>query len=367
MRNIIKINWNEVDWKKIESRVFRIQRRIYKAKTDKKVTAVHYLQKKIIIGFQEKLMSIREASKINKFYWIKTIYINTSKKTIKIAYTSNLKKILILDSKTIKNLKKLLLTSEPTINQLIKNEAKQYLVKLALEPEWASNFEIYSMGHNLGQSYQDTLEHIFSKLTLSKEYSFQRNLFEGFKNFNTARFIKKLNTIKIIKVQIEQWLEFNILSFAERKLPFYTNLGLETGEKNFILPLLYDIAFSGLETYLTQFINDKIKNWSGEKKIKYFRYLNHILILSEDLNTLNQIVLICSCYLKNLGSYTHTKTSRILQITSGIDFLGFHIIILKRKNQFQKKISISKESKKFILAKTRFIIQKNNRYDFKNI
>jgi hypothetical protein len=100
MRNIIKINWNEVDWKKIESRVFRIQRRIYKAKTDKKVTAVHYLQKKIIIGFQEKLMSIREASKINKFYWIKTIYINTSKKTIKIAYTSNLKKILILSQKT---------------------------------------------------------------------------------------------------------------------------------------------------------------------------------------------------------------------------------------------------------------------------
>lgn len=359
MSNIIKIHWNEVDWKKIESRVFRIQRRIYKAKTDKKVNAVHYLQKKIIVGFQEKLMSIREASKTHKFYWIKTIYINTTTNNIKVVYISSLRKTLSFDLTTVENLKKRLLTSEPLLTQLIKNGAKQYLIKLALEPEWASKFEIYSMGHNLGQNYQDTLENIFSKQILNSEYSFQKNLFEGFKNFNIERFIKKLNTIKIIKLQIKKWLEFNTFSFGERNLPFYTELNFEKGQKNLLMPLLWDIAFSGMETYLTHFITDKIKKWSGDQKIKYFRYLNQILILSEDLNTLHQIILVCHGYLNKIGSYTNITTSKVSKTTSGIDFLGFQIVILKRKNQFQKKISISKGSKKFLLAKTRFIIQKN--------
>lgn len=43
----------------------------------------------------------------------------------------------------------------------------------------------------------------------------------------------------------------------------------------------------------------------------------------------------------------------------GINFLGFQLRILKKNNNFYKKISISKESKKLLLARTRFIIQKN--------
>jgi hypothetical protein len=63
MSNLSKLAWNEVDWKNIESRVFRIQRRIYKAKTEQKIDAIYYLQKKIIHGLNGKLLSIRNACK----------------------------------------------------------------------------------------------------------------------------------------------------------------------------------------------------------------------------------------------------------------------------------------------------------------
>lgn len=200
MSNPIKIRWNEVDWKKIESKVFRIQRRIYKAKTDKTVNVVYYLQKKIITSIEGKLLSIREASKSKENYWIKNIYLTSSRKTIKLVYSSNLKKTITLNNNKVKNLKKLLITSETEINILVKDKAKQVLIKLALEAEWASKFELCSMGHHLGQSYQDTIENIFSKQIIQAEYSFQKDLFEGFKNFNNKRFLKKLNTIKIIKL-----------------------------------------------------------------------------------------------------------------------------------------------------------------------
>lgn len=82
MSNTSTLAWNKVDWKKIESRVFRIQRRIYKAKTEKKVNAIHYLQKKIINSIGAKLLAIREAIRTKKSYWIKNIYFNNRKKKL---------------------------------------------------------------------------------------------------------------------------------------------------------------------------------------------------------------------------------------------------------------------------------------------
>ncbi len=357
MSNIIKIAWNEVDWKKIESRVFRVQRRIYKAKIDKKITAVHYLQKKIIIGFEEKLLSIREATRVQQLYWIKKIHINNSRKQINLIYNSRVEKNIIFDKNKVKNLKKILIDSETKTNELIKDKAKQYLIKLALEPEWASKFEPYSMGHNLGQSYYDTLTNIWSRESLNKEYSFQKNVSEDFKSFNSKRFLKKLNTIKIIKIQIENWLQSSI--FEKRNLPFYTEFKYEKSQKNIIIPLLFDIAFNGLETYLTNFLTSTIKNSKKDVKIKYCRYLDNVIILSTDLILINEISIIYNKYLHKLGSNNNNEKSKISKNTEGITFLGFQLILIKRKNHFQQKLFISKESKKFLLAKTRFIIQKN--------
>ena len=215
------------------------------------------------------------------------------------------------------------------------------------------------MGHNLGQSYQDTIENIFTKQIVNLEYSFQKNLVEDFKSFNNKRLLKKLNTIKIIRLQIEKWLNSKKLQFEKRKLPFHIDFNSEKPQENIIISLLCDITFSGLETYLFNFDNNIIKKLNQNKTIKYFRYLNHILILSDDLDILNQTIVICNTYLSKLSFQINNKKSRILKNAEGINFLGFQLLVFKRKNQLQQKMSISKESKKLLLAKTRFIIQKN--------
>lgn len=362
MSNISKLAWNKVDWKKVESRVFRIQRRIYKAKIEKKVNVVHYLQKKIINSIDGKLIGIREAIKIQKTCWIKILYLNNKKKNITTIYTLKVKKKESRNNtqnsvdKSNQNKPINILVEK---SHLIKKEATQSLIQLALEPEWCSIFEINSMGHQLGQSYQDTIENVNSKQEAHVKWVYHKKLFDNSQTFNKKRFLKKLNTIKPIEAHIEKWLNIDfMLHFEKQKTHLYNEFNFEKRYKNIIVPLLCDIGLNGLETYLQDFKNN-LKNLGAGNKIQYFRYLDEILIVAEDTTSLNQTIMLFKTYLNVIGLKFGNKNWYVSKTTEGINFLGFQLRIARKKNNFYKKISISKESKKLLLSKTRFIIQKN--------
>jgi hypothetical protein len=217
--------------------------------------------------------------------------------------------------------------------------------------------ESNSMGQQLGQSYQDTIENISSKQESDIKYIFQTNLFEGPKYFNKQRFLKKLNSIKLIEIQIKKWLNSECINqFEKKKIYSYNDSELEKIYKNPIIRLISDIAFNGLETYLIQIIKAETKKRS---KTHYCKYLNEILIISDNAILLTHTSVTCKQYLNYLGLHNDSKNQNMLKNKDGINFLGFQLRILKKNNNFYKKISISKESKKLLLARTRFIIQKN--------
>lgn len=347
MSNVAQLAWNKVDWKKIESRVFRIQRRIYKAKTDKKITTVHYLQKKLINSLDGKLTSIREVFKLTKVHWINSIHFHGTNKSIHLIYTSLKKPHALSDNSLIDK-------------TLLTDEAKQFLIKLALEPEWASKFEHRSMGHNFGQSYQDSIENTFSKFNLSTPYVFQKKIFENFKNFDLKRFLKKLNTIKVIEIHIKRWLlNLDKFKFENKKTNYYPDSNFGLLKRGNITPFLCEIALNGLETYLISFMENNKNYFAQTTAIHYCRYLDEVLIISPKIIILNQLIKLYQQYLHKVGLRFGSKNYKVLHTTEGINFLGFQLIIIKKENQFKKKISISRDSKKLLLARTRFIIQKN--------
>ena len=353
MSNTSELAWNKVDWKKIESRVFRVQRRIYKVKTEKKVNVVYYLQKKIINSLDAKLLSIREAIKIQKSCRVKNLYFHNRKENIDLVCT-----LKVQNNKNKVN-KNILLSSVEEKKHSLKDQGAQFLIKLALEPEWASAFEIDSMGHNVGQSYQDTIEAVLSTKNLKAKYVFHSKLFEISKNFDKKNFLKKLNTIKIIKHQIKKWIDFNLtLYFEKRKTNFHSDSDFEKTQVGTIIPFLCDIALNGLETYIIKFINFQIKKPKVHSEIQYFRYLDEILILSENEETLTQTVLIYNQYLKKIG-ILFDKNVTLSKNLEAINFLGFKFNIFRPKNEFLEKVTISKESKNLLLSKTRFVIQRN--------
>lgn len=360
MSNLFKLAWNEVDWKKIESRVFRIQRRIYKAKTDKKITTVHYLQKKIIDSLDGKLLSARYSTNIESQLWIKQILIFISEKNIKLIYFITVKtkdeykryrNIKIINNKPLEKIN--LNRCEKQSNDIM-DKAKQFLIKLALEPEWALHFEVNSMGYNLGQSHQDTIKNAFSQCRTNIDYGFHTKLARHLTKFNTKRFFKKLNTLKIIEKQIEKWLNSNIMSCSViRKTTIYLDVNFKKTNQNIVAALLWNILLAGVETYLNQFLT------SIEKTITYFRYLDEVLIIAKDSKNLYQAITTYKNYLNQVGITLSNYKSKISTTSEGIKFLGFQLIIIKKDNHFYKKLYISKESKKFLLSNTRFIIQKN--------
>lgn len=354
MSNLSKLAWNEVDWKNIESRVFRLQRRIYKAKTEQKIDVVYYLQKKIIHGLNGKFLSIRKACKNLNIRIAKKLILHIPQKKIVLLYALNLQKQKFKET-SFANSKKVLTFFE-TKKYEIQSEATEFLIKLALEPEWSRYFEINSMGHNLGQSYQDSVENVFSELKI--EYVFHKEVFQNYKIFNKKRFLKKLNTIKIIEIKISKFLNCNtILEFRKKEAFFYNDFIFEPQQKSILAPLLCNIALTGLENYLTGFLH--YYNSILNTKIKYFRYLNEILLIAENYSIISKAKIACVNYLNKVGSEPNIKSFNVLKMIEGLTFLGFQLLVLKKNGFLYKKISISKESKKLLLYKTRFIIQKN--------
>ena len=58
--------WKEIPWKKLEKRVFKLQKRIYKASSRGDVLAVRRLQKTLIRSWAAKCLAVRRVSQDNK-------------------------------------------------------------------------------------------------------------------------------------------------------------------------------------------------------------------------------------------------------------------------------------------------------------
>ena len=224
---------------------------------------------------------------------------------------------------------------------------------MVLEAEWSCLFELNSMGQNLGQSYQDTIENTFEKMAFDKKYIFHTMLFES---VDKKRFSKKLNGLKIIDLHLEKLLRSEIKPRLKKP---QTIQYFDPTFKNNITPLLIEIGVNGLETYVTNFIQKRLKNVDTTKDIKYIRYVDEIYIISNDIEVLKSCILLIKNYLIKIGFKISNKETKISHSFEGSNFLGFQWISLKKANSLYTKLSISRESKQYILTKTRFIIQKN--------
>ena len=59
-------NWSESDWKEIEKRVFKLQKRIYKASRHGDPKAVRKLQKTLINSWSAKMLAVRKVTQDNQ-------------------------------------------------------------------------------------------------------------------------------------------------------------------------------------------------------------------------------------------------------------------------------------------------------------
>ncbi len=142
------VEWNELNWRKIQKATFKLQKRIYRAYISGDEQKGRRLQKTLINSYYNRLLAVRKVTQDNsgkKTAGVDKVKSLTPKQRLKFA--ENLK--LGDKSKPIRRV----WIPKPGRNEkrplgipVMRDRAVQALAKTALEPEWEAKFEGNSFG-----------------------------------------------------------------------------------------------------------------------------------------------------------------------------------------------------------------------------
>src|SRR5450759_3270784 len=175
-------SWNKLPWRTLEQHVYRIQKRIFKAKEHDNRRAVQKLQKLLMKSRAARLLAVRRVTQDNqgkktagvdgvksvppkqRFDLVKRIHPNSWKKS-----TSHpCRRVWIpKPGKTEKR---------PLGIPTMETRAQQALGKMALEPEWEARFEPNSYGFRPGRSCHDAIEAILNAVRYKPKYVFDADI-----------------------------------------------------------------------------------------------------------------------------------------------------------------------------------------------
>lgn len=213
--------WNKLPWRKFEKYVYRIQKRIYRAKQRGDVRAVQKLQKLLMKSEAARLLAVRRVTQENM-----------GKKTAGVDGIKNVKpkdRLAMAESIHPKNWKKQKpkpvrrvwipkpgkAEKRPLGIPTMLERAKQALVKAGLEPEWEAMFEPNSYGFRPGRSCQDAIEAIYNNVRYKAKYVLDADIKGCFDNIDQEKLLEKLQTFGTMRHIIKSWLQSGVLDGVE--------------------------------------------------------------------------------------------------------------------------------------------------------
>src|SRR5919202_1158366 len=328
------VEWHSINWRKLERRVYKLQKRIYRASNRGDVKAVRRLQKTLMKSWSARALSVRRVTQDN-----------TGKKT---AGVDGVKSLSPAARLKLVNSLKLGSKVSPTRRVWIpkpgteekrplgiptmKDRALQALVKLALEPEWEARFELNSYGFRPGRSCLDAIEAIFNAIRLKPKFVLDADISKCFDRIDHKALLNKLNTFPTIRRQKRAWLKAGVMDNMQY---FETSEGTPQG--GVISPLLANIALHGMENRIKQYA-DTLPTRSGHGKrdnrrnLRLIRYADDFVILHEDITVVQRCGEIISERLNGMGLELKPSKTRLAHTLiqwepeeQGFDFLGVTI------------------------------------------
>jgi len=324
------IIWNKINWTEIELIVYNLQRKIFLSSVNcnslEKKIKIRQLQESLIKTEEAKLLAIRKVTQDNRGK--STAGVDGIKCLLPDQRIDLLSK-LQLDGKT-DLIKRIFI---PQINgkirplgiPTIRDKVKQTLVLLALEPEWESRFEINSYGYRPCYSVADVKWIITRQIQGGPKYVLDGDISGCFDNINHEYLIKKLDQTKMISNQINNWLKAGILQKNDNECPEENLNGTPQGSP--LSPLLSNIALHGVEN----FVKDRLNN-----KVKLIRYSDNFLVFGNKLNEIIESKKLIQEFLQPIGLKLSEEKTQIIHTMDklenkqpGFNFLGFHFVNLK--------------------------------------
>ncbi len=328
-KSTVRLEWRQTDWKSVERRVFRLQKRIYQAKRRGDVRTVRGLQKLLLKSWSARLLAVRRVTQDNQGK--KTAGVDGVKSLSHKARMS-LAGQLKLGSKA-KPARRVWIPKpgrdekRPLGIPTMYDRAVQALVKMALEPQWEAVFEPNSYGFRPGRSCHDAIGAIFNAIRYKPKWVLDADIAKCFDRIDHNSLLNKLETFPAIRRQIRAWLKAGVM---DSKQLFPTNEGTPQG--GVISPLLANIALHGMEESIKDLM-ERLPGKSGRRDrrqaVSLIRYADDFVIIHEDQDVIQKCRDHIQEWLKGIGlelkeaktHLTHTLEGK----TPGFDFLGFNI------------------------------------------
>ena len=345
-------SWKDIQWATAESKIFRLQLRIYKALANQEFEKVRKLQKLLIDSQLAKYLAVRRVTQDNsgkKTPGIdKRIYITPEEKY-------KLANRLSIDGKSSPILRTYILKSDGSQRPLgiptIEDRAKQMLVYLAINPQWEAHFEAKSYGFRPGRSVNDAIEAIFLGISKKSKWVLDADISKCFDKINHEYLLQKCNISPEIKRQIKAWLKAGILDGEEYAFP-----EMGTPQGGIISPLLANIALHGIQDQLDNYINSLGGNRRANRQTTTFvRYADDFIVMHPDKETLEGCKETIQEFLKPIGLELNvTKTQMVHTLiktkdnSPGFTFLGFDIVQRRKWVRMRAAFTKRKSNQKFI-------------------
>jgi RNA-directed DNA polymerase len=319
-------SWRKLPWRKFEQHVYRIQKRIFRAEQRGNQRAVQQLQKLLMKSRAARMLAVRRVTQDNQGK--KTAGIDGVKS---VAPRQRLDMVERIHPKDWKHL-----TPQPVRRVYIPKPGKdekrplgipvmldrghQALVKLALEPQWESQFEANSYGFRPGRSGQDAIAAIYISISHKAKYVLDADLKGCFDNISHSALMNKLNAYPAMRRAIRGWLKAGII---DKGVFDETRRGTPQG--GVISPLLANIALHGMETALMRAFPKR------NDKVQFVRYADDFVVFHATEEGVKKAKAVLEAWLRNIGLELKPSKTRIThtlheyQGNVGFDFLGWTV------------------------------------------
>jgi RNA-directed DNA polymerase len=327
-----RYEWRDIQWKKIQKAVYKLQKRIYKASERGDGLAVKKLQKLMLKSKAAKLLAVRKVTQDNRGK--RTAGID-GKNALTPQQRLEVSRQLSISSKA-KPTRRVWIPKpgktekRPLGIPTIDDRALQALVKLALEPEWEAKFEPNSYGFRPGRSAHDAIEAIFASIKIPK-YVLDADISQCFDKINHGVLLDKLGTFPAMRRLIKAWLKGGVIDNG-----VFQKTDAGTPQGGVISPLLANIALHGMENDIK---NALLKSGEITKKgsnpvasLSIIRYADDFVVIYPKLEIVEKCQVLIQEWLNKIGlELKDSKTSLVHTFNehenqpAGFDFLGFNV------------------------------------------